>query len=136
MTTLTMLTLSITAFAQPEITMDRTLHDYGMLEQGDDTYTEFWLTNTGTEALLIDEIKPACGCTVPEWTKAPILPGDSTLIVITYDSKRLGVINKTATIHSNASNGAVVLRLKGEVSPVKNDSPEKVDGDGVPVADQ
>lgn len=100
----------------PVITFKKTVHDYGELNQGDNGKCEFKFTNTGKEPLILSKPKSSCGCTVPEWPKQPILPGQSDVITVTYNTNRLGNINKSVTIFSNASNSRVVLRIKGKVN--------------------
>ncbi|MDR2085410.1 MAG: DUF1573 domain-containing protein [Bacteroidales bacterium] len=102
----------------PYMDFDKLVHDYGKIMENGDGNCVFTLTNTGKEPLILTDAKSTCGCTVPEWTKAPILPGKSTEIKVKYSTNRVGPINKSVTIVSNASNSPVVLRIKGEV--VKN----------------
>ena len=90
--------------------------------------TEFKFTNTGTEPLIISNAKGSCGCTVPSWPKTPIKPGESAAIKVKYDSKRIGPINKSVTISSNASNEPTkVIRIKGmiEAAPQGDNAPVK-----------
>lgn len=99
-----------------EIVFEEEIHDFGTLKQGGDASTEFKFTNTGTEPLIISNAKGSCGCTVPEWPREPIAPGQSAAIKVKYDSKRVGPINKSVTITSNASNTPTkVIRIKGNI---------------------
>ncbi|MGB0888550.1 MAG: DUF1573 domain-containing protein [Vicingaceae bacterium] len=98
--------------------------DYGTIEQGADGVREFKFTNNGKEPLIISNARGSCGCTVPTWPKEPIKPGESSVIKVKYDTKRLGAINKSVTITSNAANPTKVVRIKGKIiaaqtSPVK-----------------
>lgn len=99
----------------PYMEFDKVVHDYGKIMENGDGTCVFTLTNTGKEPLILNDAKSTCGCTVPEWTKAPILPGKSTEIKVKYATNRVGQINKSVTITSNASNSPIVLRIKGEV---------------------
>ena len=99
-----------------EISFEKEVHDYGVMEQNGNGQCEFVFTNTGTEPLLITNARGSCGCTVPTWPKEPIAPGASGSIKVKYDTKRPGPINKSVTITSNAINTPTkVLRIKGEV---------------------
>ncbi len=112
----------------PQITVDKDVHDYGTIKQGGNGACEFKLTNTGNEPLIISRAKGSCGCTVPEWPKEPIMPGTSAIMTVRYDTKRVGPINKSVTITSNATNNAsMVVRIKGKViaSDNKEDAPVK-----------
>ena len=108
----------------PEITFEETVIDYGEIEQGSDPYRVFKFKNTGKKPLIISNARGSCGCTVPTWPKEPIKPGETGEIKVRYDTKRIGVINKTVTITSNAKTPTGVLRIKGKVLAPKT-SPEK-----------
>ena len=118
----------------PTITFEKTVHDYGSVVQGGDGTCYFKFTNTGKEPLILQKPRSSCGCTVPTWPKTPILPGESDEIKVTYNTKRMGKINKTVTVVSNASNPSVILRITGKVVAKEPEQmPEKTASDGAPV---
>ena len=75
----------------------------------------FAFTNEGDAPLLITNVKTSCGCTVPSYSKEPILPGKSGELKIKYDTKRLGAFTKTITVTSNAEGGNKILKIKGNI---------------------
>jgi hypothetical protein len=97
------------------IKFDKTVHDYGEIFQNDNGQSVFTFTNTGSEPLILSNVRSSCGCTVPAWPKEPILPGQSAEIKVNYDTKRIGAINKQVTVLSNASENTVALSIKGNV---------------------
>ena len=100
-----------------QIDFKKEVHDYGTIEQGADGTCEFEFKNTGTAPLIIQTAKGSCGCTVPSYPKEPIAPGASATIKVKYDTNRVGPINKSVTITSNASNEPTkVIRIKGNVN--------------------
>lgn len=100
------------------IVVDKELHDFGSVEFGSVATCEFVITNIGTKPLNITSCKGSCGCTVPTCSPIPILPNGTYTMVVKYDTKREGPINKSVTIWSNAVNEPVkVLRIKGSVRP-------------------
>lgn len=117
----------------PQISVDKEVHDYGKIPAGANGTCEFKVTNTGDQPLIITNCKGSCGCTVPKCDTAPIKPGQSTLVTVKYDTKRVGAINKSVTISSNAANSPEkIVRITGTVepgmegtpaSPVKEQSP-------------
>jgi hypothetical protein len=108
----------------PSIIVDKEVHDYGDVTFGGDGTCEFKVTNSGTEPLILSKCKGSCGCTVPKCDPNPILPGESSVITVKYDTKRPGPINKSVTINSNATNEPVkVVRIKGTVAPDPNAAP-------------
>ena len=134
---------SLTGMAQekalsggPEITVDKDVHDYGSIKQGANGACEFTITNDGSEPLIISRAKGSCGCTVPEWPKELIMPGSSATMTVRYDTKRVGAINKSVTITSNAANEPnKVVRIKGTVlaSTSSDDMPVRKQ-EGAPMA--
>ena len=118
----------------PEITFDKTVHDYGTIPFGGDGVCIFKFTNTGKEPLILQQPQSSCGCTVPTWPKEPVLPGASSEIQVTYNTKKAGPINKTVTVRSNAKTNTVVLRITGKVEPnPEQQLPEKTPTEGTPV---
>lgn len=96
-----------------EMTFEQTTVNYGNINQGDDPYRVFKFTNTGNEALIIKTAKGSCGCTVPTYPKEPIAPGATAEIKVRYDTKRIGKINKSITLQTNA--GVKLLKITGNV---------------------
>ncbi len=100
----------------PDITFEKTTHDYGTVIKGGDGTCEFKFKNTGVEPLILSNVSSSCGCTVPEWPREPILKGKSASIKVKYDTNRLGPINKTITVMSNGKTASIQLRIIGNVT--------------------
>lgn len=98
-----------------EITFENETHDYGTIKQGADGNCEFKFKNTGKEPLIISNARGSCGCTVPTFPKEPIMKGQTAVIKVHYDTKRVGAFTKTVTIESNAKTATKVLTIKGLV---------------------
>lgn len=108
------------AFAQAELTFEKTTHDFGTFSEEDPVVTTtFKFKNTGDTPLVIHQAIASCGCTVPEYTKEPIKPGAKSEIKVTYNGagRFPGKFRKTITIHSNADNELVRLYIKGDMNP-------------------
>lgn len=119
----------------PKIVFDKIVYNYGTIIQGGDGTCYFEFKNAGKEPLILSKPRSSCGCTVPTWPKKPILPGKSDKIKVTYNTKRVGIINKTVTIYSNAANSSIVLRIKGKViaAPKEQLPLKKTDNGATPV---
>ncbi|WP_178989948.1 DUF1573 domain-containing protein [Winogradskyella schleiferi] len=89
--------------------------DYGTIIQNSDGTRLFTFTNTGDAPLLITKVTTTCGCTVPKYSKVPVLPGETGELNIKYDTKRLGAFTKTITVMSNAEGGNKILKIKGTI---------------------
>ena len=64
----------------PKIKFDKEIHDYGDVYMYGDGNCIFKYTNTGTEPLLLNNVKAGCGCTVPDWSREPLMPGETASI--------------------------------------------------------
>lgn len=112
-----------TEMTGPTMTFESLIVDFGEIEQHSDPWRVAKFTNTGSEPLVIKSARGSCGCTVPDWTKEPIMPGESSEMKIRYDTKRLGKINKTVTINTNAGDESIVLKVQGNISKGKDSVP-------------
>jgi hypothetical protein len=102
----------------PMIKFEEETHDFGDLMQGGDASYVFKFTNTGTADLIISGAKGSCGCTVPKWSTDPVPPGGEGEIKVQYDSNRIGGINKSVTVNSNAVDSPVkTIFIKGNITP-------------------
>ncbi len=109
-----------------EITFKTKEIDYGKIEKSANGVREFKFTNTGTAPLVISDAKGSCGCTVPTFPKEPIMPGESNVIKVKYDTYRVGAFTKYVTLTSNAQNeGTTRLTIKGEVMEKTNSTPDE-----------
>ena len=97
------------------ITFDSLTINYGKILQGDNGTVDFKFTNTGDRDLKINKVRSSCGCTIPKKPDSLIAPGVSDLIKVNYDTERIGIINKTIIVNSNAANETVILKITGEV---------------------
>ncbi|MDA3883800.1 MAG: DUF1573 domain-containing protein [Bacteroidales bacterium] len=101
------------------LVFDHIVYDYGTISQGSDGACQFTLTNNGDNPIILSNVKASCGCTIPTWPRTPINPGESAVIDVKYDTKRIGRFNKAITVYSNAANSPVVLRIMGSVEVAK-----------------
>ncbi len=92
-------------------------HDFGPIEEkgGKVTYV-FKFKNSGEKPLILNGVTASCGCTTPEWTKEPVMPGKSGTIKAVFNPlNRSGQFNKSITVNSNAENGKQVLYIRGTI---------------------
>ena len=102
----------------PRFKFDKTEHDFGTINEGDVVETVFAFTNVGKSELIITSAKGSCGCTVPEWPKAPILPGESREIKVKFNStSRTNLQQKQVTLITNTDQGKEILKIKATVAP-------------------
>jgi hypothetical protein len=92
-----------------------TTFDFGEITANVPASHQFTFTNTGDSPLVIVSVQASCGCTVAEYTKTPIEPGQTGFIKATYNAAKVGAFNKTVTVNANTEEGAVQLSIKGTV---------------------
>lgn len=109
----------IALMSAQEIELSESNVDLGNIEFGGKAITTVQVKNTGDKPLILSDVKASCGCTVPEWPKAPIAPGSSADMTVQYTTTRkAGPFNRTLTINSNAQTEArKIFRIKGVVQP-------------------
>ena len=103
----------------PKAKWDKTVSDFGDIEQGIPKEAEFKLTNEGKEPLLIQTARAGCGCTNLKYSQEPVLPGKSTIVAATYNAAAMGAFSKSITVTTNADPNPVMLIIKGNVTPKK-----------------
>ena len=97
------------------IAWNETTHDFGKIIQSEPAPVTFTFKNNGTTPAIITAAKSSCGCTVAEYTKEPVKPGESGMVKATYNSARPGAFTKKVTVTFEGIAVADVLVIKGEV---------------------
>ena len=101
-----------------EMEFEKTHHDFGVFAPDTAILTyDFVFTNVGKAPIIIHQASASCGCTVPEYTLEPIMPGGKGKISVTYNGKgrRPGVFRKSITVHNNGKHTPVRLYIEGEM---------------------
>lgn len=102
--------------AKTTLKYDKTEHDFGKIKQGDSVECVFKVTNTGNEALVIEDAKGSCGCTVPDYPKEPIPPGQTRDIKVKFNSAgKSNQQQKSVTITCNTEPLQSVITIKAFV---------------------
>ncbi|MCM1302373.1 MAG: DUF1573 domain-containing protein [Alistipes senegalensis] len=105
--------------AQAQLVFEPASHDFGSVREVDGpvSYT-FMGVNRGDEPVVLLDVVTSCGCTVPEFSKRPVLPGSATRITVTYDpANRPGAFSKELAVYSSERRKIATLTVAGEVVP-------------------
>jgi hypothetical protein len=98
-------------------------HDFGTIKEGEKVTHIYKLKNTGEAPLIIQDAKPSCGCTVPEWTKTSIPVGGEGFVKAEFDSNgKPNLQNKTITVTANTWPKQTTLKFKAMVTPKAGES--------------
>jgi hypothetical protein len=99
------------------IQFDKSVHDFGTIRASNGkTSTLFTFINLGDKPLVINQVKASCGCTVPEWTNEPVLPGGVGYVKATYNPTSRVIFDRTLTVYSNGNPSQLTLHIKGTVN--------------------
>ena len=105
-----------------EIRFDKTTHNFGKFSEKNARQTcTFTFTNVGDEPLVINQAVASCGCTVPQYTKEPIKPGQKGELKVTYngEGKFPGHCKKSITIRTNGVVEMTRLYIEGDMEESK-----------------
>ena len=103
---------------QAEIKFDHVVHNFGSFsEKNPIVSTVFTFENVGESPLVINQAVASCGCTVPQYTKDPVQPGEKGEIKVTYNGtgKFPGHFKKSITVRTNGVVEMVRLYIEGDM---------------------
>lgn len=112
-----MLSVSV-AYAQNSMCFRQTTWNFGdIAEDGGKVTHTFTFVNNTNEPISILRVTATCGCTTPEYSKQPIMPGKQGAIDVTYDPMdRPGRFEKKVVV-KNSLQQDIALVVEGRVIP-------------------
>lgn len=104
---------------QAQLVFEPASHDFGTIREVDGPVSHTFVgVNRGTEPVVLLDVVTSCGCTVPEFSRKPVLPGAATRIAVTYDpANRPGVFSKELAVYSSDRRKIATLTVSGDVVP-------------------
>lgn len=90
-------------------------HNFGKIKQGVPVTTYFEVTNISDKPVVIENVMPSCGCTTPEWDKAPIPPKGTAKIKVGYNAAALLTFTKDVNIKLAGIQETKLIKITGEV---------------------
>lgn len=100
------------------VALSESTFEFGKVKKGEQVEHIYEVTNTGTNPLIISQVKPGCGCTAPDYTKDPIMPGQKGKITLKFDSGNFdGLVNKQAEVFANVEKAPIVIGFTADVQP-------------------
>lgn len=98
------------------MSFENAMHDFGVIKQGSKVEHNFKFTNTGSNDLIITNAKGSCGCTIPEYPKEAVKPGEAGEIKVSFNSDgKSGEQTKSVTITANTPKGSEILTIKATI---------------------
>lgn len=99
-----------------EISLENASHDFGDIKKNDVVEYTYTIKNIGQNPLIISSVQPSCGCTAPDYTKEPILPGETGTVTLKFDSSGFdGKINKSADVFANTEESPIKLLFTANI---------------------
>lgn len=106
----------VTSEGSAAFQFDEEVHAFGNITEGTVAKHDFFFKNTGDAPLIITNAQGSCGCTVPEWPREPIAPGETGKIHVEFNSQgRVGNQQKQVTLTANTQPNTKVLRISAQV---------------------
>lgn len=103
--------------ALPVFEFPETRFHFGEVKEGEKVSHTFKFKNTGNADLIIADVSPSCGCTVPEWSKEPVRPGEEGKIDVTFNTAgKTGMQSKTISVLANTVPSTRVLTISAEIN--------------------
>lgn len=100
----------------PVLQLEQEVYDFGDVEAGSKTEKVIEFTNAGKTPLLIQSASASCGCTVPEYSKEPVAPGEKGQLTVSYSAPQInGAQSKTVTLNTNTAKAVETFRIKANV---------------------
>lgn len=101
---------------QTSLALSENHWDFKDVKKGESVEHVYEVTNTGSNPLVISQVKPGCGCTAPDYTKEPIMPGQKGQITLKFDSSNFdGLQHKQAEVYANVEKAPIVLTFSANV---------------------
>lgn len=112
-----------------QISFSEKKHNFGNIEEGDVVKHTFTFTNTGNQPLVISNIQTTCGCTAPEYSEKPVMPGQTGQVTVQFNSMgKMGQQEKKITIYANIPDGMTQLVITANVEKAKGPKTEALGG--------
>lgn len=98
--------------------LDPVVQDLGKVKEGQVVDITYRFKNTGNKQLVISDVSPGCGCTVPEKPEEPIAPGQEGVIKAKFNSsgQHKGENRKSIAVTSNTNSSPVQLSFRVEIT--------------------
>lgn len=116
---LTILAFSTVLFAQKKVAdvakFESESIDQGKLKLNEPKEVKFIVTNISKEPLLIEQANPTCGCTMGDYTKSPIAPGETGFITAKYNAASVSHFEKHLTVKFAGIDELKSITISGDV---------------------
>ena len=110
---------AVAAAVDSPLKFDALSYDFGAIREADGKVSHtFRFRNASTKPVVIIAVQTSCGCTVPEYSKRPVMPGEGGEITLTYNpADRPGAFVRDADVYAADRTVIATLHISGMVEP-------------------
>ena len=102
--------------AAARLSFAETEYRFGEVKEGAVVRHRFAFTNTGRAPLLITDARSTCGCTVPDYPREPVAPGETAEVEVVFNTThKHGRQRKPVTITANTIPAMTTIYVDGTV---------------------
>ena len=102
----------------PELKLIEDFFDFGSIKEGEVISHTFHFKNIGDDKLIVKDLIPDCGCTLPKIDKKEFEPNEEGSVEVIFDSKGWqGSQYKSVTLRTNAPDREKSVTIKANVVP-------------------
>ncbi len=104
------------ALPKTTVEIDSAKYDFGAIAADQKVEHTYKLKNTGTENLIIADVRVGCGCTVADYSQEPVPPGAEAEVSIIFDpTGKSGHTQKALHVYSNTENIPLSLAFTADI---------------------
>lgn len=102
--------------SQAQLKVTEPKKNFGWVMRGELVTLDYLIENTGNAPLVITDAEVACSCTTVEFSREPLLPGQSRTIRVLFNTASVyGRQDREVLLRSNSAKAPPPLRYKGIV---------------------
>ncbi len=102
--------------AQAKLEVQENKKSFGKVLKGQKVSLLYLVKNNGNQPLIFEKAEVSCDCTSAAYPKAPLLPGDTVTVKVTFETRSaIGRQDRVVFLHSNDPASPAKLRFKGIV---------------------
>lgn len=102
------------------LSFKETAIDFGKIKEGDSVRHTFTFVNTGNNPLMIANVNVSCGCTVPSYSKEPVMPGkEGSVSIVFHSGGKQGIQHKQVFVIANTNPENTTLKFSADIIPAK-----------------
>jgi hypothetical protein len=99
-----------------EFAFDKKIHKFEPTREGETLICVFPFTNKGEAPMVISKYEVECTCTVVEYPKEPIQPGQGGEIKVTFDSKgKIGWQFRKVRLYANTKKNPTEVEFRVKI---------------------